>query len=58
MFKHALYGNGKELSYKTKGIAIKKMKKSFAFTKYISDVYKRQIKRDLKFPISDGIRWN
>ena len=37
MFKHALYGNGKELSYKTKGIAIKKMKKSFAFTKYISN---------------------
>lgn len=37
MFKHALYGGGKGLSNKTKGIAIKKMKKSFAFTKYMSN---------------------
>ena len=40
MFKHALYGRGKGLSDKTKEIAIKKMKKSFAFTKYMSNCLK------------------
>ena len=40
MFKHALYGRGKGLSDKTKKIAIKKMKKSFAFTKYVSNCLK------------------
>ena len=40
MFKHALNGRGKGLSDKTKKIAIKKMKKTFAFTKYVSNCLK------------------